>query len=287
MFQQILAVVLLVIGVIFGCVTIYLNYRSKDKVVAERGNLPVLFLSEIAIYICASMGFSNYILNTLLFKHAVNGDDKLLPGTLVAGCVTPGAIIAFSLLRADVNPIDTKLLIVCAVSVIAGSLVGSRLVGVFDNKRIRKVMLAALIFSFCVLVVRNIISIGGGNTATSLSGIKLIIAAALCFVTTAINMFGIPMKPTWTAMFLMLGLTSLTSLSLVLFFGSIAPLAGGIRALCAERYHRKMVLSTIVGGSVGAILGTFFAISIPSGILNFLLLAVMLIAIVTMAKKTK
>lgn len=286
MFQQVLAVVLLVIGLIFGAVTVYISYRDRNKLAEERGNIAVLALSEIAIYICASMGFSNYILNTLLFKHAVKGDDKLLPGTLVAGCVTPGAIIAFSLLRADVNPIDTKLLIVCAVSVIAGSLVGSQLVGVFDKTRIRKVMLVALIFSFIVLVVRNLVSIGGGNTATSLSGIKLVVAAILCFVTTAINMFGIPMKPTWTAMFLMLGLTSLTSLSLVLFFGSIAPLAGGIRALCAGRYHRKLVLCTIVGGSAGAILGTFFAISIPTAILNVLLLAVMLIAIITMAKKS-
>ena len=237
MFQQILAYVLLVIGLIYGAVMVYVSYRSKDKLALEKGNILALTAAEIAIYICASVGFSNYILNTLLFKHAVKGDDKILPGTLVAGCVTPGAIIAFSLLRADVNPIDTKLLIVCAVSVIAGSLVGSRMVGKFDKTRIRKVMLVALIFSFIVLVVHNLVSIGGGNTATSLSGIKLVVAAILCFVTTAINMFGIPMKPTWTAMFLMLGLTSLTSLSLVLFFGSIAPLAGGIRALCAGRYH--------------------------------------------------
>ena len=177
MFQQVLAVVLLVIGLIFGAVTVYISYRDRNKLAEERGNIAVLALSEIAIYICASMGFSNYILNTLLFKHAVKGDDKLLPGTLVAGCVTPGAIIAFSLLRADVNPIDTKLLIVCAVSVIAGSLVGSQLVGVFDKTRIRKVMLVALIFSFIVLVVRNLVSIGSGNTATSLSGIKLVVAA--------------------------------------------------------------------------------------------------------------
>ena len=286
MFQQILSVILLVIGLTYGCVLVYMSYRNREKLAVEKGSLPVLLLSEVAIYICASVGLSNYILNTLLFKHAVKGDDKLLPGTLVAGCVTPGAIIAFSLLRADVNPIDTKLLIVCAVSVIAGSLVGSHMVGMFDKTRIRKIMLAALIFSFIVLVVRNIVSIGGGNTATSLSGVKLVIAAILCFVTTVINMFGIPMKPTWTAMFLMLGLTSLTSLSLVLFFGSIAPLAGGIRALYADRYHRKLVLCTIVGGSVGAILGTLFAISIPSSVLNVLLLAVMLIAIITMAKKS-
>ena len=286
MFQQILAYVILVRGLIYGGVMVYISCRNRDKLALEKGNIPVLIASEIAIYICASVGLSNYILNTLLFKHAVKGDDKLLPGTLVAGCVTPGAIIAFSLLRADVNPIDTKLLIVCAVSVIAGSLVGSQMVGMFDKTRIRKIMLAALIFSFIVLVVRNIVSIGGGNTATSLSGIKLVIAAVLCFVTTTINMFGIPMKPTWTAMFLMLGLTSLTSLSLVLFFGSIAPLAGGIRALCADRYHRKLVLCTVVGGSAGAILGTFLAISIPSAVLNILLLGVMLIAIITMAKKS-
>ncbi len=287
MFQQILAVVLLAIGLIYGAAAIYISYRNRDKLAAERGNIFVLAAAEVAIYICASVGLSNYILNTLLFKHVVDGDDRLLPGTLVAGCVTPGAIIAFSLLRADSNPIDTKLLIVCAVSVIAGSIAGSKSVGMFDSARIRKIMQVALIFSFIVLVVRNVVSIGSGNEATSLEGFKLVLAAILCFITTAINMFGIPMKPTWTAMFLMLGLSSLTALSLVLFFGSIAPLVGGIRALRANRYHGKMVLCTIVMGSVGAILGTMLAISIPSKLLNILLLAVMLIAIITMSKKSK
>ena len=286
MFQEILAIVLLIIGIIYAAAVLKISHSNKDKLAAEKGSLPKLAAAEAAVYFFGSFGFPDFLLNTLVLKYSKCTDDRSLPGTLVAGCVTPGAIIAFSLLRADVNPIDTKLLIVCAVSVIAGSLVGSHMVGMFDKTRIRKIMLAALIFSFIVLVVRNIVSIGGGNTATSLSGVKLVIAAILCFVTTVINMFGIPMKPTWTAMFLMLGLTSLTSLSLVLFFGSIAPLAGGIRALYADRYHRKLVLCTIVGGSVGAILGTLFAISIPSSVLNVLLLAVMLIAIITMVKKS-
>ena len=284
MFQEILAVVLLIVGIAYGSAVLFISHKNKELLLSENGKLSVLSVAEAAVYLCASFGISDYLLNTLVFKHNRCGDDRLLPGTLVAGCVTPGAIIAFSLLRADSNPIDAKLLMVCSAFVIAGSIVGSKLVGKFDGARIRKIMQIALVCSFLVLLIRMIVSINAGG-ATSLSGAKLIVAAVACFVTAAINMFGIPMKPTWTALFLMLGLSSLTSLTLVLLIGALGPVAGGIRTLRAGIYHRKMVLCATITGSIGAILGTFFAISIPSAVLNLMLMAVMLIAIITMFKK--
>lgn len=284
MFQQILAVVLLVVGIVYGGAVLLISYRNKALLRGEKGNIVLLAVAQALVYLCASFGISDYLLNTLVLKHTGCADDKLIPATLVAGCVTPGAIIAFSLLMAESNPIDFKLLLVCSLGVITGSVIGSKLVGRFDGARIRKIMQIALVCSFIVLLVRMMISIEGGSSS-SLGGIKLIIAAVACVLTAAINMFGIPMKPTWTALFLMMGLSSLTTLTLVLLLGALGPVAGGSRALCAGCYHRKTVLCATVTGSLGALLGTMFAVSIPAVVLNILLMAVMLIAIITMFKK--
>ncbi|MBP1578040.1 MAG: hypothetical protein J6C75_06125 [Oscillospiraceae bacterium] len=285
MFQQILAVTLLAVGMIYGAAVLLISYRNKSAVGAEKGNMAVLAVAEALVYLCASFGISDYLLNTLVLKHTGCADDRLIPGTLVAGCVTPGAIIAFSLLRADSNPIDAVLLMACSAGVITGSIIGSKLVGRFDGARIKKIMRIALVCSFIVLLVRMMISIEGGSE-NSLNGIKLAIAAAACVITAAINMFGIPMKPTWTALFLMLGLSSLTTLTLVLLLGALGPVAGGSRTLYAGSYHRKTVLCATITGSLGAFMGTMFAISIPAVVLNILLMAVMLIAIITMFKKS-
>ena len=51
-----------------------------------------------------------------------------------------------------------------------------------------------------------IISAGASGTAAGISGIKLIIAAVCSIICGALNMVGVPAKPTLTALFLLLGL---------------------------------------------------------------------------------
>ncbi|MBO5666954.1 MAG: hypothetical protein J6S45_05850, partial [Firmicutes bacterium] len=143
----------------------------------------------------------------------------------------------------------------------------------------------ALIASFVLVIVKTVVSAGAVGTATSLPMGKLILAAALCFATGAINMFGIPMKPTWTAMFLILGLSPIVTLTLVLVVAGLCPLSGGINVIRRGVYHRKQVLCAVTFGSLGALIGTSLAVSIPANILNVVLLGVMLIAIITMFKK--
>ncbi|MBQ4505108.1 MAG: hypothetical protein II983_05490, partial [Firmicutes bacterium] len=62
-------------------------------------------------------------------------------------------------------------------------------------------------------------------------------------------------------------------------------LSGGINVIRRGVYHRKQVFCAVTFGSLGALIGTSLAVSIPSNILNVVLLGVMLIAIITMFKK--
>lgn len=280
MFQKIFAAVLLAIGIVYGIVAVCLTLHDREKLQTEPGRLPVIAANEIGVYLCASFGISDYLLNTLVLKYS-KANDELLPGTLVSCCVTPGVILAFSLLWSNQNPIDTTTLVVCCVGIILGSIVGTRLAGKFDGSHIKNIMRVSLICSFLVLLLRTILSpIEAG--AAALTGGKLILAGTLCFITSTINMFGISMKPTWTAIFLLLGLSSLTTLTLLLVVCALGPVTGGPQALHIGRYHRKTVLCGTIFGSIGALLGTLLAISIPALLLNIILLAVMLLAIITM-----
>ena len=130
-----------------------------------------------------------------------------------------------------------------------------------------------------------ILSAGRTGTATGLVPWQLCLAAAVCFGTALLNMFGVPMKPTWTALFLILGLSPLATLTMVLVLGALCPLSGGAEVVRRRNYSQKMAVCAVSGGAVGAVLGTVFAVSIPAMALNVILLAVMLLAIIAMFKK--
>ena len=282
MLHRILGAAFLAAGLLYAAVILFSMYREREKLRAARGSLPLAAVMEVLVYFCASLGISDYILNTLLARHGRYTEDRELPGTLVACGLVPGAVLAAaSLLRAE-SPAELWTLVPCGAAVVLGSLTGARLVGRFDGEKLRRIMRAALIVSFLILLARTLLASGAAGTAAGLHGAALWIAAGVCFLTGVINMFGIPMKPTWTAMFLLMGMSPLATLTLVLVIGSLSPLTGGISVLRRGVYHRKLVLCAVTFGAAGAVLGTLFAVSVPAVLLNVLLLLVMLLAIITM-----
>lgn len=282
--QRILGAVILAAGVLYGAAILIIAYRDRAARPDGRGSLPLTAALEAAVYFCASVGISDYLLNTLVAKRLRLTDDKTLPGTLVACGLTPGAVIAFSLLRSE-NPVDLMTVVLCGALAVLGSVTGARLVSRFDGAVVKTVMKAALVVSFLVLIAKMILSAGRTGTAVGLTSWKLILAAALCFATALLNMFGIPMKPTWTALFLVLGLSPLATLTMVLVLGALCPLSGGAEVLRRGNYSRRLAACAVTGGAAGAVLGALLAVSLPPSLLNIILLAVMLLAIITMFRR--
>lgn len=282
--QRILSAVILAAGIFYGIAILTIAYRNKERLSAARGSVFLIALLEALVYFCASVGISDYLLNTLVAKKLRLTDDKTLPGTLVACGLTPGAVIAFSLLRSD-TPVDLAMVVLCGAAAMLGSVTGARLVSRFDGALVKTVMKIALVVSLLVLIGKMILSAGRTGTAMGLVSWKLAVAVIICFASALLNMFGIPMKPTWTALFLILGLSPLATLTMVLVLGALCPLSGGAEVIRRGNYSQKLAVCAVTGGAVGAILGTVFAVSLPATLLNVILLAVMLLAIIAMFKR--
>ena len=224
--QKLIGFLLLAVGICFGIAILVSARRNKNAFLAENGRFSVLAVLETLVYFCATLGISDFLLNTLVFRHLHLADDKKLPGTLCASCLMPGAVIACFLLQAD-NPIELRTLIPCSVAIAVGSLSGSRFIGGLDGQKIKKALGYALIASMAALIIRIIVSQGTPGTLTGLSGGKFIFAVIFSFFWGAINMLGVPMKPAGTAMFLLLGVSPLSTLTLVLVMCAIGPFGGG------------------------------------------------------------
>lgn len=282
--QQIIGIAILIAGGLYGAALVVLAIKKSAAFKAERGSFPLLIVSEAAIYFLASLGISDFLLNTLAIKSKNLTEDENIPGTLVACGLVPSAIIAYSYLGVE-NPVELKTLIPCVISITLGAIIGGKFIGGMSGEKINSVMRIALIGSLIALIIRIIVARGAAGVDTGLSLPKLIIAVIVSFFWGAVNMIGVPMKPAGTAMFLLLGLSPLATLTMVLVMASIGPMGGGIGILKSGRYYKKLSCAAVAGGAVGAILGTIFTISINSTVLNILLLVVMVIAIISLFRK--
>ena len=176
-------------------------------------------------------------------------------------------------------------LIPCCAAITAGSAAGAKFVRGLDGSKVRRFMTIALIFSLAALLVRIGLSRGVSGTAVGLSGIRLVLAVVLSFAAGVVNMMGVPMKPANTAVFLLLGLSPLSTLTMVLVMASIGPVGGALQVIRGGAYHQKLACAAALCGSAGAVVGSLLAVSLSAGLLNALLILVMIIAIVSMVRK--
>ena len=281
--QKILAAAILLYGAAYGFCLCRGAWRDREKVGEERGKFWQLSLGEGVVFFFTTMGFPDFILTTLLFQKTGWVEDRRLPGTLVASSVLAGSVIAFNYLRGG-EPLGLATLLLCMGTIAAGSLTGARVMTGLDGKTIRKIMGVAILCSMGALVFKMIVSAGAVGTATSLSPVQLCIALPVVFLLGFINMFGVPMKPPAVALFLLLGMSPMSTLTLMLAMGVASPMAGGVRVLRSGLYQKKIALAAVTFGTLGALAGTAFTVSLNATALSVILLAIMAVTAVTMLR---
>jgi len=282
--QKVIGTLFLVCGLCYAFFMGRSILHRKEEMKKEQGSLPALMGIEFVIYFLCTLGVSDFLLNTLTIRRFRLAEDKDLPSCLIAATIVPGTFIAFSFLKAE-NSVDWLTLILWMVFLAAGGIVGAKIVDRMNGSLVRKIMGIALICSLAALIVKMIVTAGTPGTDTGITGLKLAVMCFMCLIIGFINMLGVPTKPAATALLLLLGLTPLTTLTLTLVLGCITPMSGGASIVRAGHYHKKLVLSAMLAGSAAAILGCILAISLNALLLNIILMAVMIIAIISTFKK--
>ena len=283
--QKILGCIFLTLGVIWAAVLLTALLKQKKQFGDEAGKpMPIMLITEAVVYFLATMGISDFLMNTIVFNRYRSGDTAKLPGTVNLSTIVPGTVIAFTYLR-TAEPIETETLIICTACMLAGTVFSAVFLPEIDGKKLKKIIGTALVFSMCALVVKMIVSAGTTGSASGLSGVRLMIAVVVSLICGVLNMMGVPCKPTLTALFLLLGLSPMCTLTLVLVMCGLSPAVGGAKFVRSGMYHKRTVLAAAIAGTVTAVSGCFVMISLPALALNIVLLCVMLIAIISMFKK--
>lgn len=284
--QQYIAVFILIYGVAYALLLFRAAWKDKEAVRGEKGKFWQMSLGETVVYFLTTMGFPDFILNTLLFQRMSWVEDKRLPGTLVAGAVFPSAVISFSYLR-NGETLGLATLLLCMAAIVAGSLTGARVMTALSGKAIRRIMGVAILFSMGALVLKMAVSAGAVGTASALTPWQLCVALPIIFFFGFINMFGVPMKPPAIALFLLLGMSPMSTLALMLAMGVASPMAGGIRVMRSGIYQKKAVLAASTFGVLGALAGAAFTVSLNATALSVILLIIMAITAVSMLRPAR
>ncbi|MBQ2752957.1 MAG: sulfite exporter TauE/SafE family protein [Firmicutes bacterium] len=284
--HKVLAFIVFIPGIIYAILLIK-GALDKDKGMAkEKGSFVFMAAYEVAAYFLGTMGFSDYIFNSLLLKKMKWAEDKRMVGTMVACCIVPNTIIASTYLKNGGN-VSIESLLLCIGGVALGSFMGSRAVAVVKESTLRIVIGVAMTISICALLFKMVFASGFASAELSLSTAKLMIVVPVVFVLGFINMFGIPMKPTSTALFLLLGLEPMSALTLMTAMSIASPLSGGIKVVKSGNYNKKFAFAAVTFGTLGAIIGTRFTVSLNANVLSVILIIMMVVATISMLKPAK
>ena len=282
--QHIIGVVFLAAGIIYAIYIIRDVMADREAFRSQPGTLRNTMIAEAIVYFFCTIGISDFVMNTIALRRLKLAEPETLPDCLITQGIVPGCFIAFLYLR-NAPPVDVTTMLAFMGGLALGSFFGSRAVGKMKGEAIRKVLVVLLIAAMVALIVRMILSAGEPGTATALEGGKLVLLGVLTTIFGFTNMMGIPAKPFTTVAMMLLGLSPITTLTLLLGSVPISVVTGGINVVRRRRYNKKMAISAITAGCVTAFIGTALAISINAMVLNIILIAVIGVAVVSLVKK--
>ena len=282
--QHIIGLVFLTAGILYAIFIVRDALSDRESFAAQKGSFKVIMLAEAIVFFFCTIGISDFVMNTIVVRKLNLAEHNTLPDCLITSGIVPGAFIAFLYLR-HAPVVDTATLLVFMGGMILGSLLGSHAVGKMDGEVLRKVLVVLLIVAMIALVIKMVLSSGAPGTSTSLTGWKLVLLGILMTVFGFTNMLGIPAKPFTTTALMLLGMSPITTLTLLLGSVPIAVVTGGINVVRRKRYNKKMAVAAVTAGCITAFIGTMLAISIDAMVLNIILIGVILIAVISLIKK--
>jgi len=229
-----------------------------------------------------TLGIGSYAPTTALFRIFTLVPDERIPGTLTVGHVLPTILQAF--LYTTLIEIDFRTLsILIAVSVL-GAFLGAGVVAAWPRRKIQLGMGSALLIAAVLFTLTNLGVVPGGGTALSLSGTKLLAAAAGNFMLGALMTLGIGLYGPSLIMISFLGMDPRASFPIMMGSCAFLMVVAGIRFVRAQAYRQRPALGLTLGGLPAVLIAAFIVKSLSLSTVRWLVVVVVLYTAVTMLR---
>lgn len=273
--------------VVYGSILARDLYRHRALVKEEKGNPLAICLATACIQFLATFGISDFGVSIPIYRGAEWVDDGRLPGTLLTAAAIPSAVIA--MLYVSGAAVEIPTLLSCLLAQSIGSVIGSRMVSKMKGENIKKAMAIALLASVTVIVIKTLASGAEGGSLKGFGTNTLLWLVPVYVVFGIVNMLGFGVKALSMALLLTLGLRAECVLTVVTSSCCFGANCGAIQFIRKEKYQRKIAMLSSVAGVVGVVIGASFVKGLPTDVLQWVMVGVMLYTAVTMLlpKKSK
>lgn len=272
---------LVLVGVAYGVVLIRASLAA-NAVFPPR--LEALGLGAVANFF-DTLGISSFATTTCWMRLRRLVPDRLIPPTLVAGYTLPTILqsaIFLVLLGVKVEPV---LLGGCIVAMIAGGLVGARLVTVAPVRLIQALVGVALLLAGLFFALANLHLMPPGGHATGLPLHLMVVAIVAHAVLGVLINFGVGNYAPTLAMLSLMGMDPRLAFPIMASSAAFSMPGSAARLV---RQELKLDLRIVLGLTVGAIpailIAAFLVKEMPLDLLRWLVVAVVVYAGITLLR---
>ncbi|WPC44594.1 sulfite exporter TauE/SafE family protein [Clostridium sp. JS66] len=255
---------------------------KKEGRLEEGGNWLVYGIVGLIANFFDTLGIGSFAPTTAVYKFLKLVDDRIIPGTLnVANCVP---VVTEALIFMTVIKVDITTLVTMILAATAGSYFGAGIVSKLPKKKVQIGMgIALLIVAFVMLSgLLNIMPIGG--TATSLTGVKLIVGLIGNFILGALMCIGIGNYAPCMALVFALGMSPKVAFPIMMGSCAFLEPVAAIKFIREGAYHRKVSLATNLFGIIGVLIAAYIVKELPLTMLKWVVVFVIVFTSIIMFK---
>ena len=250
--------------------------KNKKEAWAEPGNNILLAIWGAVVFFLSTFGISDFALSTVLYRARKLVDDTNLPGTLNTQCAIPVAVMALSYISAI--SVDQTTLVLLIVSQMVGAYFGPRFVVKMPVKNIRTFMGVGLVLAAFFVVAGKFGLLPSGGEATGLTGGKLLLGMVLLLIYGALNNVGVGSYAPTMATVYALGLNPAIAFPVMMGACTFSVPVGAVEFVRLGKYGRKITLFSSIFGILGVLAAVFIVKSLDTGMLQWVVAGVILIA---------
>jgi len=275
-----LLIPLTLIALVFSVVLL----RACRAAGALRPRLEAVAMSAVSNFF-DTLGISSFATTMSWMKFRSLTPDRLIPPTLVAGYTLPTLLqsgIFLALLGVKVDPV---LLAGCIVAMVAGGLVGARLVTRTPVRTVQAIVGVALLIAAVFYTLANLKLMPPGGTATGLPPMLMAVAIAAHFGFGVLVNFGVGNYAPTLAMLSLFGMDPRLAFPIMASSAAFSVAGASMRLV---RHEAELDLRVVLGmavGSIPAVLLAAFAVKeMPLELLRWLVVAVVTYAAITLLR---
>lgn len=223
-----------------------------------------------------TIGIGSFAITTMLLNATKQiDDDRKLPGILNVGHALP--VLTEAVIFVTVIKVDALTLVSLILAAMFGSWFGSKYVTKLSETAVQKWIGWALLVTAILMLLRQtevIALLGKGNTATALTGAKLIVGIIGNFLFGALMTVGVGLFAPCMAMVYMLGMTPLAAFPIMMCScAGLQPVAN-INFIRENAYSRKIALAITIGGVPGVIVASQFLLGLDISMVTYLVIVI-------------